>query len=42
LSSQPWIGKSAPGFTLARVGGDELGLKDLRTKYVVVHFGASW
>ena len=42
VSSHPWIGKAAPGFTLQKVGGGELELKDLEGKYVVIHFGASW
>lgn len=42
LSDHPWIGEAAPGFTLDTVAGEKLSLEDLRGKYVVVHFGASW
>jgi len=42
LSSHPWIGQEAPGFELETVTGATLSLKELRGKYVVIHFGASW
>ena len=42
VSSHPWIGEAAPDFTLEKIGGGELKLKDLKGKYVVIHFGASW
>jgi peroxiredoxin len=32
----------APGFELQSIGGDTLSLADLRGKFVVIHFGASW
>ncbi len=39
---QPMIGMDAPGFELQSIGGDTLSLADLRGKFVVIHFGASW
>ena len=39
---QPMIGMDAPGFALQSIGGDTLSLADLRGKFVVIHFGASW
>jgi hypothetical protein len=39
---QPMIGMAAPGFVLQSIGGDTLSLADLRGKFVVIHFGASW
>lgn len=42
VSTHPWIGKAAPGFALKNVGGGKLKLRDLRGKYAVIHFGASW
>jgi cytochrome oxidase Cu insertion factor (SCO1/SenC/PrrC family) len=39
---QPMIGVDAPGFELQSIGGDTLSLADLRGKFVVIHFGASW
>lgn len=41
-SPQPMIGMAAPGFELLSIGGDTLRLADLRGKFVVIHFGASW
>ena len=42
ISSHPWIGEMAPDFKLKTVAGGELSLEDLRGRYVVIHFGASW
>lgn len=42
VSSHPMIGDEAPPFELETVGGGTLGLADVRGKYVVIHFGASW
>jgi cytochrome oxidase Cu insertion factor (SCO1/SenC/PrrC family) len=42
VSSHPWIGNAAPGFELARIDGVTLSLEQLKGKYVVIHFGASW
>jgi cytochrome oxidase Cu insertion factor (SCO1/SenC/PrrC family) len=39
---QPMIGMDAPDFELQSIGGDTLSLADLRGKFVVIHFGASW
>jgi cytochrome oxidase Cu insertion factor (SCO1/SenC/PrrC family) len=39
---QPMIGMDAPGFELEGITGDTLSLADLRGKFVVIHFGASW
>jgi hypothetical protein len=43
VSSHPWIGQSAPGFSLPTVaGGDTVSLADLKGSYLVIHFGTSW
>jgi len=42
VSSHPMIGEPAPGFNLEKVGGGKLSLEDLKGKYIVLHFGASW
>ena len=42
VESHPMIGMAAPGFDLQGIGGDKLSLADLRGKFVVIHFGASW
>lgn len=42
LSDHPFIGSAAPEFHLESVDGDSLALRDLRGKYVVLHFGTSW
>jgi cytochrome oxidase Cu insertion factor (SCO1/SenC/PrrC family) len=42
VSGQPMIGEVAPGFDLELVGGGRLSLDDLKGRYVVMHFGASW
>jgi hypothetical protein len=39
---QPMIGAAAPAFELRTVAGDTLSLADLKGKFVVLHFGASW
>jgi hypothetical protein len=36
------LGQPAPSFRLEDVGGRTLSLDDLRGRFVVVHFGASW
>jgi peroxiredoxin len=36
------IGEKAPEFALEEVEGGTVGLADLRGRYVVIHFGASW
>jgi len=41
-ASQPMIDTDAPAFELATVAGDTVGLADLKGRYVVLHFGASW
>jgi cytochrome oxidase Cu insertion factor (SCO1/SenC/PrrC family) len=41
-ASQPLIGTAAPAFELKTVAGDTQSLDDLRGRYVVLHFGASW
>ncbi len=42
VESHPWIGKTAPGFNLKETAGTSISLEDLRGKYIVLHFGASW
>jgi len=43
VSSHPWIGKAAPDFFLKQTGSEgKMRLSDLKGKYVVIHFGASW
>lgn len=39
---QPMIGTAAPGFDLESTTGTRLSLADLKGKFVVMHFGASW
>jgi len=41
-AGQPMIGSSAPPFALRSVAGTTLGLSELRGRYAVIHFGASW
>jgi len=36
------VGNTAPAFTLARIGGGDLSLVDLRGKVVLVDFWATW
>lgn len=36
------LGDPAPGFRLPDLEGNVVDLEDLRGRYVVVHFGASW
>jgi cytochrome oxidase Cu insertion factor (SCO1/SenC/PrrC family) len=38
----PLLEKPAPHFALRGVDGKTLSLADLRGKFVVLHFGASW
>ena len=42
VANQPWIGTDAPTFALDAGGGVTVDLAELRGKYVVIHFGASW
>jgi len=42
LDAHPMIGEVAPEFQLERVNGEPLSLEDLKGKYIVMHFGASW
>ncbi len=42
LDEQPLIGQPAPDFRLKAVGGEPIGLADLRGKFLVVHFAATW
>jgi cytochrome oxidase Cu insertion factor (SCO1/SenC/PrrC family) len=42
IASHPMIGEKAPEFALEEVEGGTVGLADLRGRYVVIHFGASW
>lgn len=42
LDEQPLIGQPAPDFRLKAVGGGPIGLADLRGKFLVVHFAATW
>lgn len=39
---QPWIGEPAPPFSLSTLDGKKLSLSDLKSKLVVLHFGAGW
>lgn len=39
---QPKIGEAAPLFQLKSLHGDSLALANLRGKFVVIHFAASW
>lgn len=41
-AEQPMIGEPAPSFRLPDLEGDELALEDLRGRFIVLHFGASW
>lgn len=43
----PWIGQAAPLFSLERYAGetetgDVVSLRDLRGRFVVIHFATSW
>ena len=42
LNEQPMIGQAAPDFRLKAVGGGLVSLSDLRGKFLVVHFAATW
>jgi len=39
---QPLLGEEAPGFDLRDVRGSRVSLRDLRGRFVVLHFGTSW
>jgi len=39
---QPMLGEPAPSFRLPDLSGELLGLEDLRGRFIVLHFGASW
>ena len=41
-ADQPMLGKAAPEFRLMDLEGKTLSLGELRGKFVVLHFGASW
>ena len=42
LDDQPMIGQAAPDFRLKAVGGGPVSLSDMRGKFLVVHFAATW
>ena len=39
---QPMIGKDAPAFSLKAIDGTTFSLDQLKGKYVVIHFAATW
>ena len=39
---QPMLGQPAPSFTLKAIDGKTYSLEQLRGKYVVIHFAATW
>ena len=39
---QPMIGKKAPVFTLRAIDGNNYSLEQLKGKYVIIHFAATW
>lgn len=39
---QPMLGQMAPSFTLKAVDGKTFSLEQLRGKYIVIHFAATW
>ncbi len=41
-SDQPMLGQPAPSFRLSDLSGKPLALEDLRGRFIVLHFGASW
>ena len=41
-SAQPKIGQAAPAFELQTLKRDTVALENLRGKFVVIHFAASW
>ena len=41
-STQPKIGQAAPAFELQTLKHDTVALANLRGKFVVIHFAASW
>ncbi len=40
--AQPMLGQMAPSFTLKGLNGKMYSLEQLRGKYVVIHFSATW
>jgi cytochrome oxidase Cu insertion factor (SCO1/SenC/PrrC family) len=40
--SQPFIGQPAPDFRLSDLEGRTLSLSELKGRFIVLHFGASW
>lgn len=47
VEGHPWIGQTAPLFSLERYAGetetgDVVSLRDLRGRFVVIHFATSW
>ena len=41
-SAQPKIGQAAPAFELQTLKRDTVALANLRGKFVIIHFAASW
>ena len=41
-NAQPKIGQAAPAFELQTLKRDSVTLANLRGKFVVIHFAASW
>jgi peroxiredoxin len=39
---QPMLDQMAPAFTLSDLDGNEYSLEQLRGKYIVIHFAATW
>lgn len=42
VAGHPMIGEAAPPFDLQTISGERLSLEELKGKFLVVHFGASW
>lgn len=42
VADHPLIGEAAPAFDLPTISGEQLSLEELKGKFLVVHFGASW
>lgn len=39
---QPMLGQMAPAFTLKALNGKTYSLEQFKTKYIVIHFAATW